>query len=79
MFERDIGKNEVVSALAGGEIILEYPDDAPYPSKLILAYSDAGVLHVLAAQDEQNTCYVVTCYRPDSNLWMDDFKKRRTP
>jgi hypothetical protein len=79
MFERNIGKIEVESALAAGEVIMEYPDDSPYPSRLILACSEKGALHVLVALDEQNACYVVTCYRPDSSLWLDDFKKRRTP
>ncbi|MBS4099506.1 MAG: DUF4258 domain-containing protein [Sulfuricella sp.] len=78
MFERTIGKNEIVSVLTNGEIIQEYPNDQPYPSNLIIGFGESGPLHVPAAQDEQNICYVVTCYRPDSALWQDDFKKRRT-
>ncbi len=77
MFERNIGKDEVVAAVADGEVILEYPEDQPYPSVLILALTESVPLHVLVARDEQDICYIVTSYRPDASLWQNDFKKRR--
>jgi len=38
MFERNIQKDQVITALKNGEIIRDYPEDKPYPSFLILHY-----------------------------------------
>jgi hypothetical protein len=35
MFERSIGANAVLAVIAGGETVLEYPDDTPHPSRLL--------------------------------------------
>jgi len=35
--ERDISRAEVEQAIAQGETIESYPDDKPYPSRLVLA------------------------------------------
>jgi hypothetical protein len=36
MFERNISENEVLSVINKGKTIQDYPDDKPYPSKLVL-------------------------------------------
>ena len=36
MFERKVSIEEVRYVLETGEVIEEYPDDTPYPSRLIL-------------------------------------------
>jgi Domain of unknown function (DUF4258) len=36
MFERRITDADVANALAAGEEIAAYPDDQPYPSRLLL-------------------------------------------
>ncbi len=80
MFEREIRKSAVVEVLHSGETIAEYPDDTPYPSRLILGYPDARALHVVASLDPQDqTCYVVTVYEPDPDQWSSDFRTRRSP
>ena len=79
MFERRITKEEVLEALTAGEAIAEYPDDEPYPSVLLLARVEGRVLHVVAAEDAgSHTCYIVTVYLPDPDLWTPDFRTRRT-
>ncbi|MBF0238348.1 MAG: DUF4258 domain-containing protein [SAR324 cluster bacterium] len=79
MFERNISEESVVSALNEGEVIVEYPDDKPYPSKLILYFEKDIPLHVVVAVDEENQHhYVVTAYIPDAHLWESGFRKRRS-
>ena len=36
MFERSVTRADVREVLATGEVIEQYPDDTPYPSRLIL-------------------------------------------
>ena len=80
MFERGIGKADVLSVLADGKVVAKYPDDAPYPTCLMLGFAADQPLHVLVARDDvSQTCYVVTVYVPDLELWDSDFKTRRSP
>lgn len=80
MFERAIRPKDVVALLRSGEIIIHYPEDDPFPSFLILGSVRGRPLHVLAAlDDETGTCYIVTTYEPDPDLWEDGFRVRRTP
>jgi hypothetical protein len=80
MFERSIGRDEVAVAVASGEVIAEYPDDTPFPSVLLLQIVGERPLHVVASEDPASgTCYIVTAYPPDPELWNPDFKTRRTP
>ena len=67
------------SVIEAGEIIASYPDDAPYPSYLLLGFSDADPLHVVVGVDANcECCYVVTVYVPDSARWSKDFRTRRS-
>jgi hypothetical protein len=78
MFERSIKPDEVVSVLRTGEIIEDYPDDKPYPSKLILGFIGQKPLHVVVAEDNQpSACNVVTVYIPDEVNWQGGYKIRR--
>jgi hypothetical protein len=80
MFQRELGKDEIIKVVSAGEHIAEYPDDRPYPSSLILGYVGSRPVHVVVAQDPQDdACYVVTAYVPDRSLWSDDFRIRREP
>lgn len=79
MFERGISKKDVRLAVDTGEVILQYPDDQPYPSVLILGYSSRLALHVVLGIDEPaQSCYVVTVYVPDPGRWEDDLRTRKT-
>jgi hypothetical protein len=78
MFERGIKKDGVVKTVLTGEVIVEYPEDRPYPSFLMLGWVGDEPLHVLVAiESESRLCIVVTVYSPDPDLWEDGFRKRR--
>ncbi|OHD70367.1 MAG: hypothetical protein A2W19_16335 [Spirochaetes bacterium RBG_16_49_21] len=78
MFERKIGPSLVRTAVEQGSIINHYPDDRPYPSRLILFFHDEIPIHIVAADDENSTMtYIITVYIPDSLAWNEDFTKRR--
>lgn len=78
MFERGLSRDTVLAAISSGETIAEYPDDRPYPSRLILGFMDGRPVHAVVARDPAgDPCTVVTAYRPDAALWQDDFKTRR--
>jgi YgiT-type zinc finger domain-containing protein len=50
MFERGLSKDLVKSAIACGEIIVEYPDDRPYPSVLVLGFPNGIPVHAVIAE-----------------------------
>jgi Domain of unknown function (DUF4258) len=76
MFQRGLTLQAVARALEQGEVITHYPDDHPYPSKLVLGW-DAGVpVHVVAALTEQGDTVVITAYVPEPSLWDETFKRK---
>ncbi len=78
MFARSISKDEVVKVIKNGEIITEYPDDTPYPSKLLLGFIGDKPLHIVIGLDESDmVCIVITAYQPDLNIWESDYKTRK--
>ena len=79
MFEWKIGKEEVAAVLRTGEVIMEYPEDKPFQSRLMLGVAEGRPLHVVAALDPATgTCYVITTYVPDPAIWQPDFRTRRS-
>lgn len=80
MFERQISKPEVEDVMNTGEEITGYPDDRPLPSSLILGFAGKRPIHIVVAYDEnENKCILITVYEPDPEIWDADFKKRRKP
>jgi len=78
MFMRRITKDEVLHAIEAGEVIEEYPDDTPYPSRLILGWEGQRPLHVVAAYDaEDDEEIIITVYKPDPAHWESDYKRRK--
>ncbi len=78
MFQRGISQEAVRHALETGEVIEDYPDDFPYPSRLVLGWHETRPLHVVAAADkEADETIVVTAYEPDPDEWEEGFKKRK--
>jgi hypothetical protein len=77
MFERGIRDEDIRAVVLSGEVILDYPNDTPYPSCLILGWVDGNPIHVLTAQAENNLTIVITAYYPDPKLWESDFKRKR--
>ena len=79
MFERQLSTEEVVYTLQAGELVVDYPDDRPYPSQLRLGWVNGRAIHVVVSQNLENgECYVVTAYYPSLEIWNDDFKTRRS-
>lgn len=78
MFDRAISPDVVERVVAAGEIVASYPDDTPYPSMLVLGFDEGRPVHVVVARDGGTAlCHIVTVYRPDPDVWGDDFKTRR--
>ncbi|MCH8061937.1 MAG: DUF4258 domain-containing protein, partial [Chloroflexi bacterium] len=67
----------VVRVVRTGEIIEEYPDDSPYPSRLVLGMQGLRPIHVVVADNmEDRILLVITVYEPDSSQWTRDFRRR---
>jgi hypothetical protein len=78
MFKRSIPVEHIKWALEHGEIITSYPTDKPYPSYLVLGYTNNRVVHIVVGKDEiTGRCIIVTAYEPDPNIWEPDFKTKR--
>ena len=80
MFQRGVTEMDVRVILATGETIETYPDDTPYPSRLVLGWCRGRPLHVVVADNAaaQETI-VITVYEPDPDQWEDGFRQRRQP
>ena len=79
MFERGISETDVRLILEKGELIFQYPEDRPFPSKVLLGWKMETPIHVVVADDvEHDISVVITTYIPDPKLWDDEFKRRRT-
>ena len=64
--------------LATGEVVEEYPNDTPYPSRLMLGWHGPRPIHVVAADNrEAKETIVITVYEPDLDQWEPGFKRRR--
>lgn len=80
MFERAINVDDVLTVVASGEIIAEYPEDTPFPSYLILGFARSQPIHVVVAKDKPSEmCHVITAYPPDPSQWSADFRTRKSP
>ncbi len=78
MLERKIKSEEITTSLLAAEIIENYDDDKPFPSYLLLGYSDGRPLHIVLSYDKLNEfIYIITIYEPSPELWIKEFKKRR--
>ncbi len=78
MVERKISGADIRTIVESGETLNEYPDDTPYPSKLILGYIGSRPIHLILGYNEtEQTCIVITVYQPSKNIWEDDFKEKR--
>lgn len=61
-----------------GSVVKEYPEDTPYPSRLILGYEGKRPIHVVSAYNPaDDTEYVITAYELDTVRWTENFTERR--
>ena len=77
MFERRIREETVHAVLSTGEVIESYPNDVPYPSKLVLGWSDNRPIHIVVAETDE-TDIIITVYEPDPKRWDHQFRHRRS-
>ena len=65
--------DEIYFSVMHGEIIEEYPNDKPYPSRLIMGRNFSGELihSVLAYNSSNGWAVLITVYRPDPARWID--------
>ena len=78
MAERNISVDDVRHVLDTGEVIEDYLNDLPYPSRLVLGWRELRPLHVVAASNvEDQETIVITAYEPDPDEWQGGFRRRR--
>ena len=80
MVDRDIPEEAVAEVVCRGKVIESYPEDKPYPSRLLLGWVNIGQrtrpIHVVSAATE-NEIIIVTVYEPDPAQWAAGFEKRK--
>jgi hypothetical protein len=78
MLERNISIEEIEHIVESGEVIDNYPDDEPFPSRLIFGTRQNRPLHVVVADEtDSDITHVITAYQPDPLRWEDGFKRRK--
>ena len=77
MFERGIGQEDVQEVLGRGEVLREYPEDTPFPSRLILGWRGDRPLQLVVANDEGENTFIITVYEPDPGKWDLEFRRRK--
>ena len=78
MLERNISVDDVLVVLNSGSTIEDYPDDAPFPSKLTLGSVAQRPVHVVWATASTGRFVIITVYEPDPEEWDNTFRRRRT-
>ena len=79
MVERRISPEDVYHILATGVDIEIYPEDQPYPSRLILGTIGSRPLHLVVADDPQDEkSIVITVYEADPEKWEAGFSRRKS-
>jgi len=78
MFERSIKKDDIINVIKDDRIIMDYPDDKPFPSKLIIGYIDEMPIHVvLGVNLAEKIAIVITTYVPSDDIWDDEYTRRK--
>lgn len=78
MSQHGISVEDVRHVLEQGETIKDYPDDTPYPSRLVLGWRGSRPIHLVTADGiEGGETFVITVYEPDLGLWEPDFRRKR--
>ena len=75
---RHISVGEIVEAIAGGEVIEDYPTDKYGPSCLIMGFTQSRrAVHVQCSYPARPLVKIITTYEPDPDQWID-YKQRRS-
>lgn len=76
-----LSAREAVAGINDGVVVEDYPDYPKGPCVLLLQKDrDGQPIHVVWGIPRGHTspAVLVTAYRPDPNVWTDDFMRRRT-
>ena len=76
MDERAIQEEDVAHVISSGKVIENYPQDQPYPSRLLLGWAEGRPIHVVAATAEHEII-VIAAYEPDPTQWAPGCEKRK--
>lgn len=78
MFQRRVSEEEVEQVVTVGETIETYPDDKPFPSRLMLGWIGSRPVHVVVADNvAAQEAIIITVYQPDAEEWEAGFKRRK--
>ena len=79
MFQRRINEKDVRHVLATGEVIEEYPNETPYPSRLVLGWCGPQPIHIAVADNiDAGETIVITVYEPSLDKWDSNFRRRKS-
>ena len=79
MFQRGRSEEDVRHVLDTGEVVREYPDDRPYPSRLVLGWFGPRPIHVAVAHNQDyDELIVITVYEPDPDQWEPGFLREKS-
>jgi hypothetical protein len=74
---RHITVQEIREAIAGAELVEDYPDDKYGPSCLLLGFTQLGrAVHVQCSYPSRQVLRIITVYEPDPSRWID-YRERR--
>jgi len=80
MAEDGILIKDIIADINNGIIVEDYPEYPKGPCVLVLEKDrDTSPIHVLwgIPKGVSSPAVVVTAYRPDANMWTDNFTRRR--
>ena len=75
MSDRDVTAKDLISLIANGEIIEEYPNRKPCPAALMLGFISGKPCHAVVAICGDRLS-VITVYWPDDECWADNRTRR---
>ena len=81
MSDEDILARDVLAGVLDGVVVKDYPMYAKGPCVLVLQKDlDQQPIHVVwgIPKDLSSPAVVVTAYRPNPDLWSEDFTRRKT-
>lgn len=76
MFQRGLSTAAIEHVLKSGQVVASYPEDQPYPSFLMLGWSEKTPIHVVAASTETGDTVVITAYIPEPSVWDSTFSRK---